>query len=294
MPTMMNNYGGGNGNENGVLSINTNSIALFAADSTMLRISFKNDLMFFTIIPKVEDPSGGRPRWPKEMCHTVTFRAPAAYALYKGFMTTILPDIEAKKDHPGYCVVPLNRESSSLCGFSWAGGKAVFSIFNGVGIDRTCSEIYNYIFEPTQVIDTYNPATGQYTTMEVQAQLFVIVEALHIFGEFGGNFVGHSAKNAMGFNQERMLTYLKAIAQKMNVDVPNTIGFYGSNSYSGSTNFPPISSAAAQQPTLNTAADVNMNPSAANWSTASTVANTAGNTPTPQVEAVTSLDSLIG
>ena len=91
------------------------------------------------------------------------------------------------------------------------------------------------------------------------------------------------------------MAYLKGIAQKMNVDIPNTIGFYGSINYSGMSNFPPLSPAAAQQPVLNTAADVNINPSAANWSTAASVASAnTSNAPTPQVEAVTSLDSLIG
>ena len=81
-------------NDNGLLSVSTNSIAIFAQDSTMLRLGFKNDLMFLTIIPRVEDPNGGKARWPKEMGHTVSFRAHQAYALYEGFKQTILPDIQ--------------------------------------------------------------------------------------------------------------------------------------------------------------------------------------------------------
>lgn len=280
-------------NDNGLLSVNTNSIAIFAQDSTMLRIAFKNDLMFLTIIPKVEDPSGGKARWPKEMGHTVSFRAPQAYALYEGFKQTILPDIDAKKDHPGYCVVPLNRESSTLCGFAYAGGHAVFTIFMSVGVDRTCSEAYSYMFDPTMVIDTYNPATGAYTTIEVQAQLFIIVEALRVFGEFGANFVGHSAKNAMGWNTNQIITYLKAIAAKMNVDIPNTYTFSGAgNGFNGSSHFPAVSSATAAQSTLNTANDVNM--SAINRSSSAQVEAATAFTAAPQVEPVTSLESLIG
>lgn len=280
-------------NDNGLLSVSTNSIAIFAQDSTMLRLGFKNDLMFLTIIPRVEDPSGGKARWPKEMGHTVSFRAHQAYALYEGFKQTILPDIQEKKDHVGYCVVPLNRESSTLCGFSYAGGRAVFSIFMSVGMDRTCSETYSFMFEPTSVIDTYNPTTGAYSTIEVQAQLFIIVEALRVFGEFGGNFVGHSAKNAMGWNTNQIISYLKAIATKMNVDIPNTYSFSGNgNGYAPVNHFPAVSSAVAAQPTLNSANDVNM--SAVNWSSSAQAEAASNIAPIPQVEAVTSLDSLIG
>ena len=280
-------------NDNGLLSVSTNSIAIFAQDSTMLRLGFKNDLMFLTIIPRVEDPSGGKARWPKEMGHTVSFKAHQAYALYEGFKQTILPDIQEKKDHVGYCVVPLNRESSTLCGFSYAGGRAVFSIFMSVGMDRTCSETYSFMFEPTSVIDTYNPTTGAYSTIEVQAQLFIVVEALRVFGEFGGNFVGHSAKNAMGWNTNQIISYLKAIATKMNVDIPNTYSFSGNgNGYAPVNHFPAVSSAAAAQPTLNTANDVNM--SAVNWSSSAQAEAASNIAPIPQVEAVTSLDSLIG
>lgn len=279
---------------NGILKVNTNSIALFAPDSTMLRVSFSNDSMFLSIIPKVDDPAGGRARWPKELGHSVGFRPAQAMALYKGFMQTIAPDIEAKRDHAGYCVVPLNMAASTLCGFSWAGGHAVFSIFNGVGVDRTCSEISNFMFEPTQMIDTYNPATGAYTVIEVQAQLFVIVEALRVFGEMGANFVGHGAKNAMGWSMNRILDYLKAMADKMNVQLPNSYSFSGNNFGGGMSNFPTAGASAAmsQQPSLNNAGDVNMN--AVNWSSASQVEAEKNSAGAPQVEQVSSLDALIG
>lgn len=206
-------------NAGGFANVNTNSIALFAADSTMLRISFSNDMMFFNIIPKVVDPTTGKNKWPKELQHTAAFRPANAAALYKGFMERIMPDIEAKQDHQGYCVIPMNFAATTLCGFSWAGNRACFTIFSDVSADRTCSNQATFMFEPSLVIDKYNSNTGTYETTEVQSQLYVIVEALRTFAELSSNFVGHGAKNANSWTVNSIRTYIQGIATKLGVSV---------------------------------------------------------------------------
>ena len=233
----------------GVVEVSTNSIALFAADSTMLRIGFRGDMMFFTIIPKVADPNGGKPRWPKELGHTASFRPQTALALYDGFQKKILPDIAAGVDHPGYCVVPLNREASNLCGFSWAGGHACFTIFNGVREDRTCGDQYTFMFDPVTLIDTYNPNTGTYTVVESQAQLYVIIEALRMFGMCSTGSIGHSVKNATSWNSDMIQSHLRSIATKLGA-TPGEYGRYrGYNGNGGNYgNAPFAMDAPAAQP----------------------------------------------
>ena len=113
-------------NQNGtsVNSINTNSIAIFGADGTMLRLGFKNDMMFLSIIPKIMDPNTGKPKWPREMSKHAALRPAQAAALYNGFMQKLLPDIESKTDHMGYVAVSLNLSGTTLCGFGYAGDCA--------------------------------------------------------------------------------------------------------------------------------------------------------------------------
>jgi hypothetical protein len=291
-----NNYQRGGASVGGV---NTSSIALFASDSTMLRIGFNNDAMFLTIIPRVADPQGGRPRWPKELGHTATFRAAQALSLYKGFVSKVLPDIEAEKDHPGYCVVPLNRDGTTLAGFTFAGGNAIFSIFYNVGVDHTTTEQFNYIFEPTLVMDTYNPTTGQYVVAPVQGQLFVIVEGLKIFGEHGINAVGHGAKYAMGFNQDMMMSHLQAIATRVGA-TPAQYGMYrgsfggsfGGGSYGGGSYGGGYNAGGSMQTPLQQPGPVGSNDTMT-WNTGYAAQAEVGQTNVPQVEPLTSLESLM-
>lgn len=223
MPDYSNMNGGASAN-----SVNTNTIALFAEDGTMLRFAYRNETMFLSIIPRVSDPSTGRQRWPREMGHSIALRPQQAAALWKAFESCILPDIENGTDHIGYVVVPLNREATSLCGFSYTAGKCCFSIFNNVSVDRTCNEVYTYMFDTTATINEYNPNTGTYSIKEIQSQLFVVIWAIKVFAEFSANFVGHGAKNATAFNHDMLMSHLSAICTKLGV----TPGGYGS--YRGS------------------------------------------------------------
>jgi len=213
--------------------VNTSGLAVFSADSTMLRIGFAGDSMFLTIIPRVQDPNGGRPRWPRELGHTASFKAHLARALYDGFMKKILPDIEAGKDHIGHVVVPLNREGTNLAGFSYVGGRAVFTIFMNTAADKVCSEQYSFMFEQTAMIDEYNPNTGSYTVFPAEGQLFVVVEALRSFSEAMTAAAGHGNKRASAWITDMTASYVRGIAQKLNVNAMQFGSFRGSGPDSG-------------------------------------------------------------
>lgn len=290
----MNQMGG-----TGVIEVNTNSIALFSADSTMLRIGFRGDTMFFTIIPKVADPNGGRPRWPKELGHTASFRPQVALALYDGFQRKILPDIEANRDHPGYCVVPMNREASNLCGFSYAGGHACFTIFNNVNADRTCSDQYTFMCDPTTLIDTYNPNTGAYEVVESQAQLYILVEALHVFGSFASNAIGHGTKNALSWNNDMVQSYLRSIATKLGATpgqfgryrgAASGAGFAGGTPWGGADE--PASSFGGQSP-LNVPDALGGANDNVTWATGIAESGNVGHVGIPNVQQVSSLEGLM-
>lgn len=271
-------------------AVRTNSIAFFAGDSTMLRIAFSGDSMFFTIIPKVADPNGGKPRWPKDMGHTAAFRPQTAMALYEGFKKTILPDVEMGRDHPGYCVVPLNREATTLAGFTYAGGHAIFTIFMNVAADRTCNEQYSFMFEPTTIVADYAPLNGSYKVLEVQAQLYVILEALRAFGVAPTNVYAHANKNATAWTTDSIISHLRAIAMRTGA-TPGQYGQYrgadGANfNYDGTSRFsdgPSPSSPTFQDNSGNT-----------NWSTGYSAAATDGHTAMTPVNQVSSLEALMG
>lgn len=213
------------GNGSSVNSVSTNSIAMFAADSTMLRIAFRNDTMFLTITPRTTDPTTGKQRWPRDLGRTASLRPHQAAALWKAFEKAILPDIEAKVDHMGYAVVPLNRDNSSLCGFSYAGGRVCFSIFNNVSSDRTCGDITTFMFDTTPAINEYNPNTGNYSILEIQSQAYVAVMAIKSFADMCANYAGHGAKSAMSYNYDMLMGYLQSLIIKMGV-TPSLFGSY--------------------------------------------------------------------
>lgn len=270
--------------------VNTNGIVLFSADSTMLRLGYRGETMFISIIPKVNDPNGGRARWPRELSHAASLRPHQALSLYEGFKQKLLPDIAEKKDHPGSVVVPLNREASNLCGFSYAGERACFNIFNNVGPDRTCSESFSFIFEPTLMIDDYNPNTGAYTTFQVQGQLFVVAEALRLFGEYGTSAPGHGVRHASTWTNDMMMSYLRAVAAKVNA-VPAQYGSYTPRTGNGDgfDRFGEGSSAGNAPlagPGSGTVGDVT-------WGSAAEEAANVGHGAVTQVQQLSSLDDLM-
>lgn len=285
---------GNNQNVGGFANVNTNSIALFGADSTMLRISFSNDMMFFNIIPKVIDPTTGKNKWPKEMQHTAVFRPQIAAALYRGFMQCILPDIEAKKDHVGFCTVPLNFAATTLCGFGYLNGQASFSIFSDVNADRTCGNQATFTFEPNLVIDEYNATMGTYKTVEVQSQLYVIVEALRTFAALASNYVGHGAKNANSYTMNTIRNYIQGIATKLGVTVQNSnyagapTSRFGAGVDDGESGF-------NQQPQLAIPNPLGGANDGVSWSSGAADAATVGHADVPSspVEAVSSLESIL-
>lgn len=293
MPDFGQNGNGMNGGAS-VNSVTTNSIVLFAQDGTMLRFGFRNETMFLTIIPVVTDPASGKRRWPKEMGHTAALRPQNAAALWKAFERAILPDMEAGKDHLGYAVVPLNRDGTSLCGFSFAGGRVCFSIFNNVSMERTCNEISTYMFDPTPVINDYNPNTGTYTVMDIQGQVYVTVWAIKTFAEQSSNFVGHGAKNATAFNHDMIMAHLSAIMGKLGV-TPSPYG-----TYRGRSNGIPMGGYSNDGPSATAGQASLMQPPVANgndgvtWDTAMAENAMVGHTGVTPVQPVSQLSDLMG
>lgn len=289
--SMMNGMNGGAA----VNAVSTTSIALFAGDSTMLRFAFRNDTMFLSIIPCINDPASGKRRWPREMGHTVALRANQAAALWHAFEKAILPDMEKQQDHLGYAAVPLNRDGTNLCGFSYAGGRVCFSIFNNVGSDRTCNEISTFMFEPTPIINDYNPNTGSYNIMEVQGQVYVTVWAIKTFAELASNFVGHGAKNADAFNHDMMMSYLSAMITKLGV----TPGGYGTYRGAG-MRMAPMGGYSNDGPSATAGQSSLLQPpqgpsnDGVTWNSSMADSNMVGHTNLTPVQQVSELSELIG
>lgn len=294
-----------------VNQINTNSIAIFGAESTMLRIAFRNETMFLTIIPRVMKEGDPKPRWPRENGHSVALRPQQAAALYRAFEQAILPDIEKGQDHMGYAAIPLNRDSTNLCGFTYGGGRVMFSIFSGVSLERTCSDVTTFIFDTTPVINDYNPNTGAYNVLEVQGQAFVIVWALKNFAEMVSNVAGHNVKVANAYNQDMMMSYLQGMITKLGV----TPGGYGSYRGRAGANAAPMGGYANDGPSA-TAAQLglmappsgsalaslsmpNTNPlpnsnDAVSWNSSYAESATVGHDAMPPMNQVGQLSDLIG
>lgn len=314
MPDMLPNnfnggsFGGSTGMGTGGASVNAVStngaIALFAADSTMLRISFRNDTMFINIIPRVNDPTTGKGKWPREMAHIASLRPQHAAALWNGFKQAILPDIEKGQDHLGYVAVPLNRDGTTLVGFSYVGKKICFSIFNNVNTERTCSEVSSFICDVTPVINDYNPNTGAYSILEIQSQAYVLTYAIKTFAELASNWVGHGAKYATSYNNDMLMSHLQAIVTKLGV-TPMGFGAYrGSNGGSfnrfGGGGMPgPMGGYSNDGPSATSNQLQLMQPPAPSndgvaWNNAEVEASTVGHTAITPVQQVSQLSDLMG
>lgn len=209
-------------NDQNAFAVNSNSIAMFSADGTMLRFSFKNDRLILTIIPRVEDPAGGRPRWPRELGKSAILQPVQASALYNLFMEKMSQEIIEGKDHDGYLAVGLNRDFTSLVGIGWKNGNGELIICQNVNADRTCSTVSRYPFQKQMAIDNYDPTSGQYTVKEIDAQFLLFVETLRAFNGAVGGSDAHMVKNLTNYNFNQIMNHLKALALKMGVTVQNT------------------------------------------------------------------------
>lgn len=275
-----NNMNQNNGN---TISVNTSSIALFAADGTMLRFSFKNDRIIFTIIPKVTDEMTGKQKWPKELGHSALLPPATASALYNGIMNHLFEDIKNGTDHDGFFTVPLNRDCTALIGLSWVNKTATLGIFNNVNADRTCNNVYTFQFQVTTAIDNYDPKSGNFTVKEIQGQLLLFIETLKAFDDAVGAANAHTVKHVSHFNYNQIMNYLKSIAIKIGANID--FGGYGNNYGDGG-------SRNAFTGGGSNASGAN---DAVNYTTGYQEAATNGHTPVgPEIETITSLEDMMG
>lgn len=220
-------------NGSNVVSVNTNSIAMFANDGTMLKFSFKNDRIIFTITPRVVDESTGRQKWPKELGHSAILPPTTAAAFYNAIMLNLYDEIRENRDHNGFLTVPLNRDCTALIGLSWVNNTATLAIFNNVNPDRTCTNIHTFQFQITTSIDNYDPQSGNFTVKEVQGQLYLFIETLAAFDNVIGGACAHSVKNISNYNYNQIMNHLKAIAIKVGASIQTN---YTSQYGNGNTN----------------------------------------------------------
>lgn len=209
-------------NDQNAFAVNSNSIAFFSPDGTMLKFSFKNDRIIVTITPRVEDVAGGRPRWPRELGHSAIMQPATAATLYHLFMEKMSQEIIDGKDHDGYLAVGLNRDFTALCGIGWKDNTAEFIICQNVNPDRTSSGVAKFTFQKQMAIDNYDPVTGQYTVKEIQGQFLLFIETLRAFESAVGGSDAHMVKNLTNYNFNQIMAHLKALALKMGVTVQNT------------------------------------------------------------------------
>ncbi len=209
-------------NSANVNNVNSNGIALFAADGHMLRVAFRNEMLILTIIPKIVGEDG-RPRWPKDFGKTVMLRPQNCAALHEQTEKFIVPCILNAQDYDGYVVVPTNRDNTNLVGFAYHGGKVSLSIFLGVGADRRCADTTTFIFDTLPVITQYNPDTGKYQVAESQGQFQVVLLLLKACAMLLSGVPGQSTKTAMSFNTNQIIAYVRAIATKLGV-TPSAYG----------------------------------------------------------------------
>lgn len=265
-----NNYGSGANIQN----VSSSSIVLFAAEGTMLRVGFQNEILFLSIVPKVIDESG-RARWPKEMGQYANIRPQQAAALYNGICKKIIPCIAAKEDYDGYGAVPLNRDCTTLAAFGYRDNTVTFDIFKNVNADRTCKDHYHFSFDKVACIDHYNPQTGMYEVYESQGQFYVIMELLNMVALHMSGTIGHSAKNAQSFNTNQIISHVRAIANKVGA-VPTSYGNYSGDYGSGYRS------------------GMEGETGATKWQSGATESYTTQQTRPPEVQQLSNLDGLMG
>lgn len=218
-------------NGSNVISVSTNSIAMFANDGTMLKFSFKNDRIIFTITPRIVDESTGKQKWPKDLGHSAILPPTTAATFYNAIMSNLYDEIREGRDHKGFLTVPLNRDCTALIGLSWVNNVATLAIFNNVNADRTCTNIHTFQFQITTSIDNYDPQSGNFMVKEVQGQLYLFIEILAAFDEAIGGAYAHSVKNIQNYNYNQIMNHLKAIAIKIGASVQtNYTSQYGNAS----------------------------------------------------------------
>lgn len=268
--------------QNNINNVNSNSIALFSPEGHMLRVSYRNEQIIFTIIPKVMED--GRARWPKDLGKTVMLRPHQCAALFRAAVKTMLPAIEAREDMNGYVAIPSNRESTNLVGFGYKAGRATFNIFLGVNNSRQCSEISSYVCDTTPIIIGYDPASGHYEMDEAQSQLHVILTALDMNSKVMSGAVGQSCKMTTNFNTNQMIAYLRALATKLGVTPSQYGNFQGprddGSGFGGNSGSSPWSDGGST--------------GATSWSMGGQEANNIGHTSPHEVQQLSSLESLMG
>lgn len=199
------------------INTNTNSLFLNGKDDLLLKVSLYDENISLSFMYPQPDASG-RNKYPKEKRVNLLLSSDRVAALSDIITSGFTPALVEGKNYNGG--VFTNRDKTSIFEIACVDGKCELRYHTGIGANRLPAHSTIFRFVDVQIVEGYNPKTGDYSIADVQSGMYLFIKLIDAFTYAVSNSYAHADRYANVYSNERIMNYLIQIATALGVN-PN-------------------------------------------------------------------------
>lgn len=215
-------FGGTMRGSNSRNSITTSMLSFWDANQNGMKFNVSaldSSLSIAFWIPHVG--TDGRRTYPKEQRYSTILSPKNCIALEDMLVNHLLEDYNASRN--GRYSIFTNAARSTLLEFEVIDGEFYSTLY--IGCDATTKVAQSTIrfkFEVVVFNEDYDPTTGNFNPVPVQADFFLFLKTVQGFNRMASGFIaGHGTRVTGNVDSVRLMNYIHAIANAVHAQLPN-------------------------------------------------------------------------
>ena len=203
-------------------SITTSMLSFWDANQNGMKFNVSaldNNLSVAFWIPHVG--TDGRRTYPKEQRYSAVLTPKNCIALEDMLVNRLLEDYNANRN--GRYSIFTNAARSTLLEFEVVDGEFYSTLY--IGCDATtkiAQSTVRFKFEMVVFNEDYDPTTGNFNPVPVQADFFLFLKTVQGFNRMASGYIaGHGYRAAGSIDSARLMNYVQAIANAVHAQLPN-------------------------------------------------------------------------
>lgn len=209
------------GNSNQRATVTTSMLSLWDANQNGLKFNVSaldSSLSIAIWIPHVG--ADGKKSYPKEQRYPAVITQKNCIALEDMIVNHLLVDYENSRN--GRYGIFTNAARTTMLEFEVREGEFYATLY--IGVDATTKVAQSTIkfkFESAFYHENYDPSTGSFNAIPVQADFYLFLKTLQGFNRMCAGFTaGHGNRHVSGPDFSRLMNYVQAIANAVHAQLP--------------------------------------------------------------------------
>ena len=202
-------------------SVTTSMLSFWDANQNGLKFNVSaldSSLSIAIWIPHVG--TDGRKTYPKEQRYSAVLSQKNCLVLEDMIVNHLLVDYDANRN--GRYSIFTNAARSTMLEFEVKDGEFYSTLY--IGCDATtkvAQSTVRFKFEAAMYTESYDPTTGNFNPVPIQADFYLFLETLRGFNRMcSGWIAGHGVRAVGGPDFTRLMSWIQAIANAVHAQLP--------------------------------------------------------------------------